>query len=663
VDDPAGGVRAVYAGPLKALINDQFRRLEDLCERAEIPVHKWHGDVGAAAKRRLLEGPSGVLLITPESIESLFVNHPRALPALFGRLGFVVIDELHAFLGTERGAHLRSLVVRLALKSREPVRRLGLSATLGDPDAARRWLRPGEPDAVRWIEDRDEATVRLRLSGYVRPRAAGAGPDAAEPAADNALAADVVAAFSGETALIFANSKARLELCADFARREAERLGRPDRFRVHHGSLSRAGREEVEEALRSGRPTATFCSGTLELGLDVGHVTAVGQIGAPWSVASLAQRLGRSGRTEGEAARLRIYIEEEAPEAQADLVDRLFPELLQAIAMTELLLRGWCEPPDVDRLHLSTLVQQVLSLVAERAGAPRGRGPRHARRAGAFAAVDRPTFLRVLRDMGASDLLAQEPDGRLVLGLKGEAIVRGRDFYAAFPAAEDYRVTHGGRHVGDVTRAPGEGADGYLLLAGRRWKVLEVDVLRKTILVAPSRGGRVPLFRGAGGPDIHPRVRAAMRDLLARDDEPRLPGSPGPVDARRRAGRGPRGRPPRSPLRAGRAAADLVDLDRLADPADPGGARPLRRHARRPDDGIALSFARATEAEVRETYRRFLDACPAAEDLAPLFPDRSREKYEPFLSEALQARSFARDALDLAGRPGDDPSPRGGSGR
>ena len=121
VADPQGSVRAIYAGPLKALINDQFRRLEELCAIAEIPVHKWHGDVGPAAKKRLRESPSGILLITPESIESLFVNHPECLATVFARLAFVVIDEMHSFLGTERGAHLKSLISRLAAKSTDPV--------------------------------------------------------------------------------------------------------------------------------------------------------------------------------------------------------------------------------------------------------------------------------------------------------------------------------------------------------------------------------------------------------------------------------------------------------------------------------------------------------------------------------------------------------------
>src|SRR5271157_1727415 len=127
VEKPDRGIRVIYVGPLKALINDQFSRLELLCKEAEIPVHKWHGDVSRSAKKKLLEGPAGVLLITPESIESLFVNHPHELTKLFAKLGYIVIDELHSFIGTERGAHLKSLICRLVSKGHGEVRLLGLS--------------------------------------------------------------------------------------------------------------------------------------------------------------------------------------------------------------------------------------------------------------------------------------------------------------------------------------------------------------------------------------------------------------------------------------------------------------------------------------------------------------------------------------------------------
>ena len=142
-DEPKGCIQALYVGPLKALINDQFGRIRDLCGHVEVPVHHWHGDVSATDKKRLIEHPGGVLLITPESLESLFVNRAPYLQKLFGRLKFVVIDELHSFLGNERGLHLRSLLCRLRLvqQAGEIFRLIGLSATIGDLSVAQRYIQ------------------------------------------------------------------------------------------------------------------------------------------------------------------------------------------------------------------------------------------------------------------------------------------------------------------------------------------------------------------------------------------------------------------------------------------------------------------------------------------------------------------------------------------
>lgn len=646
-------VRAIYAGPLKALINDQFLRLERLCELAEIPVHKWHGDVGKAARKRFFENPSGVLLITPESIESLFINHSHKLSTLFSGLSFFVIDELHSFLGNERGAHLRSLMTRLTGKSREPIRRIGLSATLGDLAAAQRWLRPNDPERVRLLEDKEGKGVSLRLSGYLVPAKASNAPAKSDEdeldAGEDPMLSDVFTAFHGKSALIFANRKDHIEQYADSIRRIAERRGLPNLFRVHHGSLSKGEREETEDELRAGKTIAAFCSSTLEMGIDVGSVKSVGQIGPPWSVNSLAQRLGRSGRKEGEKSEIRIYIEEDELGPDATILNRLFLHLLQTIAMTELLLAKWCEPPEVERLHLSTLIQQTMSVIAETGGA--NADPLHATliKSGAFPTVDQATFLDVLRSMGKSDLIEQTPEGVLILGLLGEKIRRSRDFYMAFIVPEDYRVIHGGRHIGNVPSEPDLGVDAYLILAGRRWKILQVDQERKEILVQPSPAGRTPFFLGTHLSDIHPKVRETMRSLLFRDDVPIY------LD--------PKAKELLASARAAAREADLFHCAFLKDGPDiiwfPWTGSRIQRTLDGlgryfggldvEDEGIALRFKKTTEAAIRDAYQKVLADCPSATKLASKFGAPVIEKYEPFLSAESQSLVFARHCLDLEG--------------
>jgi len=660
--EPSSGVPAVYVGPLKALINDQFSRLEELCQEAEIPVHKWHGDVSSSAKRRLLEHPSGILLITPESIESLFVNHPHQLTELFAHLAFIVIDELHSFIGTERGAHLRSLICRLAAKSRDPVRRAGLSATLGSEiGAACRWLRPSQPETVRIIEDSEKKSIQLRIAGYLKHATAkkqteGKDGSGSMRSFEGDLEKDVFETFHGKTALIFANAKSYIEKCADYARQESARRGVPDLFAVHHGSLSKGEREETEESLKSAHPTATFCSSTLEMGIDVGNVKLVGQMGPPWSVSSLTQRLGRSGRKEGEASVIRIYIEEDEPDQNTSLIDRLFPELLQAAAMTELLLEKWCEPPETNRLHLSTLIQQVLSIITERGGVRADELYRVLVLAGGFPDIEQQTLAQVLRCMGTADLIEQAPDGLLITGLHGERIVRSHDFYVAFTVREEYRVNHGGHHIGNIAIGPEFQVDGFLILAGRRWKILDIDHERKVITVQPSPGGRVPRFPGDDGLDIHSRVREGMKALLERTDLPVF------LDMKAR-----------EMLLQARAASrnsGMLTNPFLQDGPDTiwfpwtgsriqrtlfalgkffGGLAVTEEKSHPASARIALMFEKATVPKVQEVYRGFLEKCPDAVSLAEQFEGRVREKYEPYLSDDLTAQLFAQERIDLVG--------------
>ena len=652
-----GGLRALYVGPLKALINDQFRRLAELCELAEIPVHRWHGDVGASAKRDLIESPSGVLLITPESVESLFINRTKNLPRLFASLEFIVIDELHAFIGSERGAHLKSLVSRIVQICGSPPRLVGLSATLGDMALAAKWLCPRDPARVQIMTDDGKKTIRYRLKGYLRakdgsetdggPSDEGAVEEPAKTADDRRLAQDLIDTFGGQTSLIFANSRAQIEFYADLARIMLEERGLPNPFRVHHGSLSKAEREETEEALRSGRAASTFCSSTLELGIDVGNIAAVGQIGPPWSVGSLTQRMGRSGRRAGQAAVLIVFVQEEEPAGHGSLVHKLFTDTLQAVAMTELMLKKWSEPPQTGKLHLSTLIQQILSVITERGGIGAVNLFDLLVSKGAFLDVDRREFADVLKGLGAKDLIEQTPEGDLILGIAGERIVRSKDFYSAFASSEDMQVYFGGRLIGQVSAPPGIGGDGYLILAGRRWKVIEVDASKREILVEPAKGGRLPYFTGTSGADIHPKVRAEMLAQLRSESLPPY------LDEKARS--------LLSDARGFAQQAGILASPIITDGSDTYWFTWTGSRANRTlmamgkyfgdldvrDDGVALSFARTPPEAVRDAYLGIMARPPGADTIAAQFPSPTSEKYDEFLTDELQARNFARNSLDV----------------
>lgn len=655
-DDPAGGIRAMYVGPLKALIDDQFGRLEELCARMEMPVHRWHGDVGDGARRAVLAAPSGVLLITPESLEAMFVLRAARLPALFGRLAYVVIDETHAFLGTQRGAQLISQLHRLRVSTGADPIRIGLSATLGDPDAARRWLRrDGRP--VRMIEaPAQRPELRLRVHGAWRRPPAAETETQTEPGAggDPALrevAARILRACRGKTSLVFANAKSMIEALADELGRQAKAAALADEIVVHHGSLAKEEREHAEARLRSGRPCLAVCSNTLELGIDIGAIDEVVQVSAPWSVASLVQRVGRTGRRPGTARTLRAYLIEDAPEPDATVWDRIHLPFLRGVASVELLLEGWLEAPDVERASLSTLVQQILSILAETGGIraadlfPRLAG------SGAFPGLGAADLAQLLRALGARDLIEQLPDGSLVLGLAGQRTVEHHGFYAAFPSPVEYQVLHGGRAIGTLPESLLPALGEHLLLGGRRWLVEQIDVERREVHVAPGSGQRPPRF-ASGQPDVAPEVHARMRALLLGDAVPAYLGEAAVeilAAARRAAREAELGAPVHAD--AGRAVLQLWAGTRIQRTLWLALAAAGLRVAAASD--VALEVHAAPDAW-RAALRRFA-AAPDADALAALAEERLRarvvggEKYDALLPAELWRQSYARERLDLDG--------------
>jgi ATP-dependent Lhr-like helicase len=526
-DDPCAG-SVLYVSPLKALINDQWSRLNNLCESLEIPVVGWHGDVSANRKQRFLKKPRGVLLITPESLEAMFVTRGSSLATTFGALRYIVVDELHAFIGSERGMQLQSLLNRVDRVCNRFVPRIGLSATLGDMKLASEFLRPKAIRAVEIIESRNSPReIKLIIKGFVQtPPRVQAEPQTGSPQLEDAvpgstleIANQMYLALRGANNLVFPNSRRQVELYADLLRRACERDGYPNEFWPHHGSLSKELREDAETALKQGdRPATAVCTSTLELGIDIGAVKSVAQVGPPPSVAALMQRLGRSGRRKGEPAILRSYCVEAELSVNSDFSDRIREGLLQSIAGVFLLQRKWVEPPRPRGLHASTFVQQVLSVIAERGGCTAVDLWDTLVAGGPFDAIDKATFAAILRSLGKADLIVQERSGLLLHGVRGERLVNHYEFYASFTSDDEFRIIAGARQLGSLPVArpliPGQG----IIFAGQRWRIQEVDMEKKSVFVLPDRGGAPPVFDGTGAM-VHDEVRREMKRVLA-DDKP-----------------------------------------------------------------------------------------------------------------------------------------------
>lgn len=511
----------VYVSPLKALINDQFGRLERLCEQLELPVWPWHGDISSTVKARFMARPQGVLLITPESLESLLCNRGTSVSRFFEQTAFLVVDELHAFIGSERGKQLQSLLHRIESAIQRKVPRIGLSATLGDMQLAGQFLRPGGDPVI--VESKGSgAELKVLVKGYEEPAVVRAqGDDEAEAVTPAQIAQHLFKVLRGSNNLVFPNSRREVERYAYTLNKICECEQVPNEFWPHHGNLSKELRAETELALKQkAHPATAICTNTLELGIDIGAVKCVAQVGPPPSVASLRQRLGRSGRRKGEPAILRAYSTEDALHDRSTLKDRLRLDTLQMVAMISLLLQGWFEPPRVGGAHLSTLVQQVLAVIAQNGGATaRELYSLLCAPSGPFSAVHQSDFIALLRHLGAKELVVQESSGVLLHGPLGEKFVNHYTFYAAFASDEEFRIVAGGRTLGSLPVSQMLTAGQRILFAGRTWRVEEVDEVQKTIHVTGAAGGVPPVFSGSGG-RTHTRVRRRVRDLLRSTDMP-----------------------------------------------------------------------------------------------------------------------------------------------
>jgi ATP-dependent helicase Lhr and Lhr-like helicase len=684
---------AIYVSPLKALINDQFQRLERLCEFAEIPVHRWHGDVDAQAKARFRSSPFGALLITPESLESNFVNYSSSIPRLYSRTAFVVIDELHTFIDNVRGIHLRSLLARLTATARCNPRLVGLSATLGSPDSAKSYLRPDSPNKVTLIEEKgdgrnvlialrsylekpkDEAVARRDLCGSDPETASklltgvlgatwfeekplkafeqdipvqAAGGIAIKPDALDKIACEVGKRFRDHTNLIFTNKRATVEELMDLLQEISKQEKWPENpFVPHHGSLTKELREEAERRLKSGKPTTAVCTSTLELGIDIGDIHTVGQIDPPWTVAGLHQRLGRSGRREGEPSRLRLYTRDQTLHPDSTLPDLLFLNLVRSIAATELFLERWVEPLDGRRLHLSTMIHQLLSLLRQSGGLPADKAYEILCKIGPFRSVATSQFLDVLKGLGHKGIIEQMSTGDIIIAPAGERIVEDKSFYAAFKSNENFTIECGSSVIGelpaDSVPPPGE----RFILDGRRWEVRHVFPERKLVDVIPTRERKVTDFMGEGG-DIHTRIVKEMRKVLLDsvvpayldDDAQQL------LAAARHAAE-----------QSGIATSGIAVGKGLITWAPWVGTRTMRtlrsmlncigRHATQ--DGFMLKLAISNVGEFSGILEELKnqDFDPVA--LADKLPVKTFDRFDELLSADVLNEMNARDRLDLGG--------------
>ena len=528
-EDMPSSVGCIYIGPLKALINDQFSRLNDLCAEADIPVWHWHGDVAQSHKAKLMRHPSGILQITPESLEALLLHKHAAIAKLFGDLRFVVIDEVHSLLRGDRGGQTLCLIERLSRIAGVNPRRIGLSATIGDPEGTGEFLSLGTGRKTI-IPKIDAKGSKWRLSMehfYVKDAQAAedkqisdALPVLEEKTDDAPANADPGIGYifehtRGKKCLVFVNSREECEMVTTTLRHYCELNHEPDRFLVHHGNLSASYRETAEGIMKDdSQYMTTVTTATLELGIDIGRLERAFQIDAPWTVSSFLQRMGRTGRREL-PPEMWFVIREDEPEVRAMLPTTIPWKLLQGIALVQLYLEErWVEPPRLDRLPFSLLYHQTMSTLASCGElSPRALADR-VLRLHYFHRITQEDYRVLLRHLIATDHIQQTEQGGLIVGLAGERVINSFKFYGVFQESEEYTVRSESQELGTVVSPPPVGEK--LAIAGHVWQVLDVDHKRRLIYCRQVKGS-VPAYFGQCPGDLHTKILTRMRRVLQED--------------------------------------------------------------------------------------------------------------------------------------------------
>ncbi len=525
-EDPPSSIGCIYIGPLKALINDQFQRLNDLCEEADIPVWHWHGDVAQSHKERLMKHPSGILQITPESLEALLLHKHAAIPKLFHDLRFVVIDEVHSLLRGDRGGQTLCLIERLSRLAGVKPRRIGLSATIGDPEGTGEFLSLGtgrstlipkiEAKGSKWRLSMEHFYVRNSQAGEDYPETEGM-PVLEEKTDEAPLMADPGIGYifehtRGKKCLVFVNSREECEAVTTTLRRYCEVKHERNRFLIHHGNLSASYRETAEGVMKDdSQYMTTVTTATLELGIDIGRLERAFQIDAPWTVSSFLQRMGRTGRR-GQPPEMWFVMREDEPEVRAMLPTTIPWKLLQGIAMVQLYLEErWVEPPRLDRLPFSLVYHQTMSTLASCGEmSPRVLAERILSLP-YFHRITQEDYRILLNHLIEQDHIQYTEQGGLIVGLTGERVVSSFKFYGVFQESEEYTVRSEAQELGTVVSPPPLGEK--LAIAGAVWRVLDIDHKRHQVYCEQVKGS-VPAYFGECAGDLHTRILERMREVL-----------------------------------------------------------------------------------------------------------------------------------------------------
>jgi ATP-dependent Lhr-like helicase len=490
VDFNEKGVQILYISPLIALINDQFNRVEELCKDLEIVVTKWHGESNKTQKNNLIKSPTGIVLITPESIEAMFVNKPYNIKSLFSNLKYIVIDEIHSFIGSDRGNQLKSLLYRLQEINNKRIIKIGLSATIGDYSEAK--LFTGEEDLTKVLLDNSANQIEAKFKFF----------KSVKQELPPELILDLYQETKNNKVLIFPNSRGRVEELSVKLKRISEKQNGHHNYFSHHSSVDKEVREYVEYFAKNNNRESfcISCTSTLELGIDIGTVDEVVQIDSAHSIASLIQRVGRSGRKDNMTSQLFLY----ATNGWS---------LLQSLSCWLLYKEGFIEPLMPNTKPYDILVHQILSITKSHSGININTLNSSIRNNYAFCNILKEEVDDIITFLFKNDFL-ELIRNEYIIGIEGEKIVNTREFYSVFKSEQNYKVIFSGNSIGDMPLSLQTIEDENIFLAAKVWKIMNIDHKSKKIDVIPALDGKKPQFNSGDLGFVHEKIRTKMFEII-----------------------------------------------------------------------------------------------------------------------------------------------------
>lgn len=481
-------LRILYISPLIALINDQFKRITELCKDLDIDVTSWHSESSVAKKEKLIKNPSGILLITPESLEAMIISDKDRAEILFKDLDFIIIDEIHGFLDTNRGLQLKSLLVRIQTYTENTPRMLGLSATIGDKnyDLAKNFFINGRDTNI--LLDRSKNDLEISLD-YME-----------KEGMDLDIAQKILAYSLGKSTLVFPNSREKVERISYLLKKEAQEKGYDIRIFSHHSSISKLKRIEIETfAKESRRDFIIVATSTLELGIDIGSVDQVIQVGSAASVLSLSQRLGRSGRRSRKSLIRQIATDKW--------------DLVQALASLELFKEGGLDKIDEKVKLYDIFGHQVLSTLLEKNGLVKEDYYKLNKILKSFADISDEEF-KILTDFLLEKDFIEEIDGEFIVGMEAEKLMTMGSFYNQFVSKQTYKVGTDKNLLGEIELGENLRVADRIYLSGQVWKIEAINHKSRKIRVSLSDVANAKSFSGTGGFEISGEVRSKMEEIL-----------------------------------------------------------------------------------------------------------------------------------------------------